>query len=237
MIEFPLRPRHDLSSGWEFIRGKVNRKWLSGRGSAFETVDLPHCWNLDDTYQFDRKSYQGFGAYRREIQLPTLETDGTWYLVAGGFYGIGDVWLDGRRLARVDGQYIGFDIPLPPSLVHAPHFLAIRLDNRAHRNVLPGKKNPDFLLYGGLVGGVWLEHRPWPRLDARSVQIVCRPDGAGSELVEARSWIINPHGASAGAKVHWTITDDKGASVAQGRPVAGHGMTKATAAIAEPRCW
>ena len=237
MIEFPLRTRHDLSSGWEFIRGKVGRRWLGGGGRPGQSVDLPHCWNLDDTYQYDRNSYKGFGAYRREIQLPAIETDGTWYLVAGGFYGIGDISLDGRRLARVDGQYLGFDVPLPPSLVNEPHVLAIRLDNRAHRNVLPGKKNPDFLLYGGLVGGVWIEYRPWPRLDARSAQIVCRPDGAGTELVEAGSWIINPHGVSADSGLCWTITTDEGTSVAQSVPVAGHGMAKATVEVLEPRCW
>jgi len=237
MIEFPLRPRVDLCAGWDFVRGKVNRKWLSGRGTSGETVDLPHCWNLNDTYQFDRKSYAGFGAYRREIRIPETETDGTWYLCAGGFYGIGDVWLDGRRLQRIDGQHLGFEIPLPPSPAGGPHTLAIRLDNRFHRNVLPGKRDPDFLLYGGLVGGAWIEQRPWPAINAQSTVIVCRPDPAGSELVEIHSSINNPHGGCNTATIHWTITTEEGVEVAQSGPVPAQGETRAAVVVDEPRCW
>ncbi len=237
MIEFPLRPRVDLNSGWEFVRSKPGRSWLSGRGAAGETVHLPHCWNLHDTFQFGRKSYRGFGAYRRELRIPRIETGGTWYLCAGGFYGVGDVWLDGRRLHRVDGQYLGFDIPLPPTVDRGPHVIAVRLDNRFHRNVLPGKKYPDFLLYGGLAGGVWIEQRPWPGFDIRSTVIACSPNPDGSEKVEARTFVSSPHGASADAHIHWTITDQGGAPVAQTEPIPAAGMTEATASVAEPRCW
>ena len=237
MIEFPLRPRVDLNTGWEFVRGKVGRRWLKGGGTAGQPVKLPHCWNLDDTYQFGRKSYRGFGAYRREIRVPTLETGGTWYLVAGGFYGIGDVWLDGRRLDRVDGQYLGFVLPLPTSLDEGSHVIAIRLDNRAHRNVLPGKKDPDFLLYGGLTGGVRIERRPWPRLDARSTVIACGPKPDGSELVKARSFVGDPHGTSADVRLQWTITDQGGKPVAQTEHIPAAEMSEAAVVVGDPRCW
>jgi beta-galactosidase/beta-glucuronidase len=237
MIEFPLRPRIDLCSDWEFVRGKVNRGWLSGRGPCGEPVDLPHCWNLDDTYQYDRKSYQGFGGYRREFHVPKVATGGTWYLCAGGFYGIGDAWLDGRRLDRFDGQYLGFEIPLPPTLDHGPHVIAVRLENRFHRNVLPGKKDPDFLLYGGLTGGVWIEQRPWPRLDIRSTVIACTPNPDESEKVEVQTFVSSPHGASADAHIHWTITDQGGTPVARTEAARASGLTATVATVAEPRCW
>jgi len=237
MIEFPLRPRVDLCSDWEFVRGKVKRKWLSGRGTGGETIDLPHCWNLDDTYQFDRKSYVGFGAYRREIRIPKTDSTGTWYLCAGGFYGIGDIWLDGRRLHRVDGQYLGFEVPLPPNIHRGLHILAARLDNRFHRNVLPGKKDPDFLLYGGLTGDVWIEQRPWPRLDARSIVIACSKNPDGSELLEARSFVGDPQGASADARLQWTITDQGGTPVAQTEHIPAAAMSEAAVVVDDPRCW
>lgn len=237
MIEFPLRPREDLNSGWQFVRGKAGRSWLSGGRQDGEPVSLPHSWNLDDTYQFGRKSYRGFGAYRREIRIRTAATDGTWYLCAGGFYGIGDVWLDGRRLDRIDGQYLGFDIPLPPTLGRGPHVVAIRLDNRFHRNVLPGRDDPDFLLYGGLAGGVWLEQRPWPCLDIRSTVIACTPNPDGSEKVGARTFVSNPHGAAADARINWTITDPEGTPIARTEPIRATGSTRGVATVAEPRCW
>ncbi len=114
MIEMPLRTRHDISDGWDFVRGRVPRRWLSGHGKAGENVDLPHCWNRSDTFQYGRKSYSGRGAYRRQFDLPTTPGgSGTWKLRSEGFYGFGDVWVDGRTIARVDGQYLGFDIDRP----------------------------------------------------------------------------------------------------------------------------
>ena len=105
MIETPLRQRIDVNDGWEFKRGRVRRGWLSGRGRGGETVDLPHCWNRDDTFQHGRKSYSGRGVYRRLIDIPTSpERPGSWRLRSEGFYGFGDVWIGGRTIARIDGQ-------------------------------------------------------------------------------------------------------------------------------------
>ena len=117
MIETPLRPRFDLCDAWEFTRGRVSRRWLAGHGRAGETVDLPHCWNRDDTFQHGRRSYSGRGVYRRLIDIPTsIEGPGSWRLRSEGFYGFGDVWIDGRTIARIDGQYLGFAFggPTPP---------------------------------------------------------------------------------------------------------------------------
>ena len=128
MIETPLRLHHDLSLGWGFVRGRVGRGWLRGRGDGGEMVDLPHSWNDQDTFQHGRRSYSGFGAYRREMDLPTMPGSGVWKLRSEGFYGIADVWLDGTSLARVDGQFLGFEINLSGSLAAGPHVLAVRLD-------------------------------------------------------------------------------------------------------------
>jgi hypothetical protein len=210
---------------------------LAGRGAAPETVDLPHCWNTDDTYQSDRKSYRGFGAYRREIELPALAGDGTWHLCSHGFYGVGDLWLDGRRIRRFDAQYLGVDIPLPPSISCGTHLLAVRLDNRFHHNVLPDKKNPDFLLYGGLVGGLWLERRPWPHLEERATRIACRTSPDGSEIVELTAGIAGPHGRGAGGRLRWRISDASDDRIADDDAEIEDGFARASVRIVAPRCW
>jgi beta-galactosidase len=237
MIEFPLRPVVDISPEWEFLRGKVGRKWLRGDGPTGEKVNLPHCWNSNDTYQYGVTSYRGRGGYRRAVRIPETDRSGTWYLVSDGFYGIGEVWLDGRLLTRFDGQYLGLDVPLPPGVGNQSHVLGVRLDNRYHRNVLPGKKNPDFLLYGGLVGGVRLELRPWPRIEDRSVEIACGREPSGSERIEIRCSVANPHRAAAGSRLIWEITTDDGDPVADAAPVPPATSTVAGLDVDEPRCW
>lgn len=144
----------DLSEGWEFRRGHVARRWLAGVGgtAASELVSLPHSWNQCDTFQPGVWPYQGRGAYRRAVaELGAADSDAAWQLVAGGFYGRSEVWLNGRFLGTFDPQYLGFVCPLPGELISPEeNWLGLRLDNRFRRHVLPGRRDPDFLLYGGL---------------------------------------------------------------------------------------
>jgi len=238
MIEFPLRPRHDLCSGWEFIRGKVGRRWLGGDPGTGEMVDLPHCWNLDNTYQYDRNSYTGFGGYRRQIHLPASPEGAVWHLCSEGFYGVGEIRLDGCRLTGFDGQYLGFDIALPDWTGSSDHTLGIRLDNRFHRNVLPGKRQPDFLLYGGLVGRMWLEQRPIIHLAADRVELVCSPAPNGSELLELRTTLDGLTFPEPGGRLTWSVTTADGSVVATFDPIPlfNNAMSTSTS-ITDPHCW
>jgi len=239
MMETPLRPRYDISDGWEFVRGRVPRRWLSGSGKVGEDVELPHCWNRTDTFQLGRRSYSGRGAYRCQFDLPaTLEGLGTWKLRSEGFYGYGDVWVDGRTIARIDGQYLGFEIDLPPSLSAGPHVLAVRLENLWQRRVLPGKRDPDFLLYGGLASKVWLEWVPAFHIDRDRVEVVCTEGPEGAEIVELR-WAINGLDTSPEKpRISWTVSTMEGEHVAAAGPVPiGDGDSAISTLILDPSCW
>jgi len=70
------------------------------------------------------------------------------------FYGTGRVWLNGDRLADVDGQYLGFSLETGDKLLkESTNVLSVQLRNDCSSYILPGIKMPDFLLYGGLSGG------------------------------------------------------------------------------------
>ena len=60
----------DLSTGWEFRKGNVSRAWLSTGPSDGERVDLPHCWNAQDTYHKETDYYRGRGADPRRGPAP-----------------------------------------------------------------------------------------------------------------------------------------------------------------------
>lgn len=237
MIELPLRAVVHLNRGWEFVRGRVGRRWLAGGGSGGENVDLPHCWNRDDTYQFDCRPFNGAAAYRRRVVIPEAPADGPWRLASDGFYGLGEVWLDGRRVHRFDAQYLGLDVALPVGLPPGEHLLAIRLDNRVHRNVLPATKSPDFLLYGGLTGGLRLEHRPSARIRVGSTALrFARGEDGGENVIVACSAAI-PADIESEATVTWTVT------TADGRPASDTESTQAVPSnelslrVDDPRCW
>ena len=239
MIETPLRQRIDVNDGWEFVHGRVGRRWLSGHGKSGERVDLPHCWNRSDTFQLGRMSYSGRGVYRRTIELPTSpKGPGWWLLRSEGFYGFGDVWLDGRTISRVDGQYLGFDIDIPESISAGRHHLAIRLENLWQRRVLPGRRDPDFLLYGGLSGRVWLEWVPAFHLDRDRVEVLCTQGPEGAEIVEL-TWGVNgldTHPEK--PRITWTISTTDGEQIAAAGPVPiGNSDPAISTLILNPRCW
>jgi hypothetical protein len=242
MIETPLRPRIAFEDGWEFIRARVGRTWLGGHGGGGEKVTLPHSWNASDTFQIGRRSYSGWGAYRAAFTLPMASvTDrATWRLRTGGFYGVGDVWIDGRRLATVDGQYMGVTVDLPPMEGGAEHLLAVRLDNRWHRNVLPGFRRPDFILHGGLAGGAWVEGLPATYFDLDRLRIDCHTQDSRAELVTI-DWALAGAPAVAGeVSVEWSVTDDHGHRVGA-FPVwngpADDEQRTAVLEVPDPQCW
>ena len=159
------RVRIDLDDGWQFRQ--------RGKGGA---VTLPHCWNVEDTFRQGVAYYRGKGAYACTFALPARDdaVPGEWFLCSEGFYGRGSVELNGTSLGAVDGAYLGFCINVSDALKPGDdNALSITLSNKHHRHVLPGIKDPDFILYGGLAGRVWLERRPTLRLDVESVHIRC----------------------------------------------------------------
>jgi beta-galactosidase len=239
MIDTPLRFRQNISNGWEFVRGRVSRHWLAGRGDPGETVNLPHCWNRDDTFQFDRQSYSGHGAYRRVVNLPhPPAVSGAWRVRSEGFFGVGEVWLDGRTIARFDAQYLGFDVGLTVGLPAGQHQLAVRLDNLWRRNVLPGTREPDFLLHGGLAGRVWVEWLPELHLDPRRLAVECTTVTDVEEATQLRCGINGLESSPENLRLSWSVTDPDGvqiAAVEQLRVTEPASVVSTT--ITRPRCW
>jgi beta-galactosidase/beta-glucuronidase len=211
---------------------------MAGRGRAGEILDLPHCWNRGDTFQHGRRSYSGRGAYRRQFDLPAVpDGPGSWRLRSEGFYGVGDVWLDGRTIARIDGQYLGFNVDLPVGFSSSQHLLAIRLDNLWQRKVLPGRRDPDFLLYGGLACRIWLEWVPALHIDTDRVEVVSRSGPYGAEILELRCGINGLESSPHTCRMSWTVTHGSGAPNEVEPGSVGEDVVSASTTILNPRCW
>jgi beta-galactosidase len=214
-----------LNQGWEFVRSRVSRGWINGAAGNCD-VELPHCWNSDDTFQDGVEYYRGPGGYRccfnPDQSDSDLPDDGAcrWHLVSEGFYGTGDVWLNGCRLGRVDGQYLGFRFDVTDLMKrNGENRLGIRLSNRCSKSVLPGKDMPDFLLYGGLSGRMRLECLPLVSIDANVTQIESKVDESGkSAEVDISGAVI---GDACGYDISWCILNADGETVSKcsvGRP-------------------
>ena len=165
----------DLNHDWAFWKELDGRD--ASRGLPSQSVDLPHCWNERDTFQSGLRYAQCSGTYQRSFELPASPVplqDARWHLRSDGFYGTGSLHINGKRVSRVNGEYLGIREDVTPYLRHdGENEIEVRLSNAYHRYVLPGKKNPDFLLHGGLAGAVSLIRLPSVYLDDRSFQVSC----------------------------------------------------------------
>jgi beta-galactosidase/beta-glucuronidase len=211
----------DLSDGWELVLKKMKPAWAaSWLAPAGEPVDLPHCWNADDTFQLGVKPYRGHGTYRKRFSLAGDDpTDGIWTLVAEGFYGTGQVWLNGVRLGNVDGQFLGFQLDCGPLLsASGENRLYIRLTNRCPSSVLPGFPNPDFILHGGLASRVYLVQRPVVHIDQQTVAVTTRNRGNGAQVSIACD-LAGLTGVGSHELV-WRVRDSSSAEVAETVPIA-----------------
>jgi len=211
----------DLSLDWLFRRGRAGKNWVSGsdnRGAM--TVDLPHCWNTTDTFQIGVEYYRGPGAYLKSFRISQqsdLPVDGRWILESEGFYGTGDLWLNGRKVADIDGEYLGFCLDVGRDLVtDGENILALRLTNSCGPDVLPGIGMPDFLLYGGLAGRVFLRHEPSLHMDRGCLQIIGCDVMGDQPRVAIRSAIRNSRAVSRIASVSWNIVCPDGREIGPG---------------------
>jgi len=231
-----------LNGAWQFVRGRMSRKWL-GEAPVAPNVTLPHCWNEHDGFQEGVDYYRGWGSYRRvfRVQRPADGAEDTqWFLESDGFYGTGEVLLNGRRLGVVDGQYLGFRLDVTSALrFDEPNVLGVRLTNRCGRNVLPGIRMPDFLLYGGLSGEIRLVREPALRLDGRELVVRCTGVSAGQACVTA-VWSLQGAGnVQVGDVVEWRLIAPDGSEAGRSaaRLAAGQDRGLAVFRLEHPQLW
>jgi beta-galactosidase len=241
-----MRRTVDLGRGWTFVHRRADARWSSGAEGGGDTVDLPHCWNAEDTFRPGVRARVGDGSYRKVVRLPDDARPGdNWQLVGEGFYGIGDLWIDGERVALLDGQYLGFRFAVGDRLEPGrDHVIAVRLDNRYRRGVLPGRKDPDFLLYGGLAGRVTLQC--WPRLylDPDMTHVRVERIGVDHADIEVRFALVNRLGEQRDGTIDWAVIDPEGRTVSESSSPkldrAGPGDFYAASAqlrVERPRTW
>ena len=240
----------DLNSGWAFARRKMNARWLGQDGDAGDddVVELPHCWNATDDYHFGVEYYRGPGSYRRCVEIPEAvrgTAEDIWSLESEGFYGTGAVWLNGRRIAEIDGQYLGFSVePGAGFRLDGRNIFGVSLTNDCRSHVLPGIKMPDFVLYGGLSGRVWLQRTPGLQLDLRRTRVECLDVTPERAEVDIRFTVVNRSGRDLWCRVEWTLVDPQEKEVERIRLAemylesgASSGLLRVRTSVSNPELW
>jgi hypothetical protein len=228
-----------LNDEWEFDRTQQSEQWFNTRDIK-PNIQLPHCWNQTDAFQDHVVYYRGPGSYRRVFRLDGAITDvpAKWFLESSGFYGTGTVWLNGKRISRINGNYLGFRLDVTDALSrNDTNVLGIELTNRCGKSILPGIDMPDFLLYGGLSGHIRLIREP--RRYINPAELAIRYTDCDAQTTQVTIvWKVEGDGCESDT-LEWTLIDPAGIEIEQSLPVhignQRQGMTLFT--ITKPKRW
>ncbi len=151
-----LRTWIPLADDWKFLRDEAPEAWKrTFDDSSWETVSVPHCFNAEDTFVPKRGYYRGPAWYR--IVLPETPVSARVELESLGAFSVTHVWVNGVFAGKFMGGFTGFAVDLTPHLRRSEqNILALRVTNQHNPDVLPGKRIPDYNLYGGLYREVGL---------------------------------------------------------------------------------
>ncbi len=205
-----------MNRDWSFALGHGGRSW---RGEAplagSEPVDLPHCWNAFEGW--DPGSYQrGFGCYWRTLEIEDWAwvPGFRWRLSVGGFWGSAEIFWNRRRLGKVEGASLGTWLDVSEVVSAGHHQIGIRLENKHKRSRLPGIKEPDFLLYGGLAGSMELVRVPEVHLRTRITQLEQRlatsAEAGATDRLTVRFRARNEGSTSRRLQTRWSLVDPAG---------------------------
>jgi beta-galactosidase len=155
--ETSARLTQDLSKGWQFQRADVGGAESPDYqpGADWQNVDLPHTWNIKDTFDEEPGYYRGIGWYRKEVAIPESWAGKRIVLRFEAACTVAMVWFDGELLGQHKGAWTPFEFDMTHLVKPGGKYLiAARVDNRWRRDVPP--HDMDFNLMGGLHREVFL---------------------------------------------------------------------------------
>jgi len=237
------RPRrvHDFSAGWRFHLGELrDPEHPRFDDAAWEPVCLPHSTNCEDTFTPSRGYYRGAAWYRKRFRLRGQAPGRRLYLVLEGAFAVTRVWLNGREVGySVDG-YTGMALDLTAALLPGENVLAVRVDNSHDPDVLPGRPEPDYNLYGGLYREAALVATGDPCVPRSGLRLLTPVVSAQAAQVQARLQVSS--GRAGALRVAAAILDPAGRPAARAQAEAALSPGENTVLVSfpplpRPRLW
>jgi beta-galactosidase len=249
LLGHPSRLAADTSFSlrWSFFKGDAGN---TADASGWETVDIPHTWNVTDAADGGGKDMQsrdgyhrGPGWYRKIIRTDESLRGKRLFIRFEGASSVADVYLNGQPVGGHKGAFGAFCLELTKLLkIGADNELRVRVDN-SWRSDLPPLSG-DFPVFGGIYRPVSLLNKSQACisplvLGSNGVRIRQQDVSRESAGVEISTSIDNA-GEAADFEVECSLKDAEGAVVvressslrAQGAAVVTQRMT-----LKNPRLW
>ena len=204
-----------LNEGWQFTKDKYVPA-AATNSASWQSVSLPHTWNVEDVMDDEPGYYRGEAWYKRVLSLDKKLKGKEIFLCFEGANQQCTVFINGQKAGEHIGGYTAFTIPVT-SLINweKENIVSIKVDNSYNKNIPP--LTADFTFYGGLYRQVSL-------LATDAVHFYCNGYGSkgvfiATPVVDKKTAVVQINGTITGVankkvKIISTIYDAKGKLIA-----------------------
>ena len=128
-----------INDGWQFSEDE----------NSWQTVNVPHTWNVDDAFD-DKPGYRrGLGYYKKKIFISSEEKNNIHYLKFNGVNQKATVYMNGKLVGNHKGGYTAFNFEISSLIKYDDYnLIEVRVDNAHNENIPP--LDADFTFYGGI---------------------------------------------------------------------------------------
>jgi beta-galactosidase len=154
--------RQQISQNWQYLENAEKDPTQVNAMVGWESVNLPHTWNANDTTDVITGYRRDASWYRKALYIES-EPNKRYFLHFEAAQMKAAVYVNGQLTGTHVGGYVSFDIEITEQLVSGSNEISVRVDNGIDRDLIPSQK-ADFFQYGGLTRDVWLTTTPQNRL-------------------------------------------------------------------------
>lgn len=148
-----VRLKRNINREWKFVLSDIKGAEVTDFNDGdWQNISLPHSFSIP--YFMWSKIYNGYGWYRKVIDIPTEWKDKNVTLEFEGSFIETEVYINGTYLGKHIGGYTGFFFDITRYLNAGKNVIAVRVNNLWKPDVAP--RAGDHQFSGGIYRDVYL---------------------------------------------------------------------------------
>lgn len=230
-----------INENWQFTKDNP-----AGQAAKWQTVNLPHTWNIADVMDDVPGYYRGAAWYKKNLAIDRKLEGKQLFLFFEAANQVAEVFINGKKAGEHTGGYTAFYIPVT-GLVNfdKENEILVKADNSHNPSIPP--LSADFTFYGGIYRDVWLValdpiHFSCNDYGNKGVLISTPSVDQRQATIHIKATITNAQTTAGKAKVITVIRDAKGSIVASDEyrvtlDASGDRVVESDLKVRRPRLW
>lgn len=136
----------------------INDRWDFTKEGVTTTVNIPHCWNAEDTWDEKPGYYRGLCTYQRKLILNDALDGKNVYVRFEGADQETELIVNGKSAGKHVGGYTAFIFNVTDLVKQGSNDLLVKVTNKHNPDIPP--LSADFTFYGGIYRDVELVITP-----------------------------------------------------------------------------